>query len=183
MKDISTFAKCWPPCEGRGKCIMMGAFGPQRLIRVRLVVVNLNPINDTYMDYGTSWLRPSYWFQRPTNERLKQMKVAEGSWCSFRIWGGLSLCCLHFGISQLMEIEECFGIFVRVLLGWLSNRSLYQKFPVNPSLLYQAVGTQASVAKIPFKLKGQIEKVFRRLLASPRLVQKGRIYWKFLVQP
>jgi hypothetical protein len=39
---------------------MMGAFGPQRLIRVRLVVVNLNPINDTYMDYGTFWLRPSY---------------------------------------------------------------------------------------------------------------------------
>jgi hypothetical protein len=31
------------------------------------------------MDYGTFWLRPSYWFQRPTNERLKQMKVAEGS--------------------------------------------------------------------------------------------------------
>ena len=42
--------------------------------------------------------------------------------------------------------EACFGIFVRVILGWLSNRSLYQTFPVNPSLLYQAVGTQVNVA-------------------------------------
>jgi len=36
--------------------------------------------------------------------------------------------------------------------------------------LYQTVGTQANVAKIPFKLKGQIEKIFR---ASPRLGTKG----------
>jgi len=35
------------------------------------------------------------------------------------------------------------------------------------------VGTQANVAKIPFKLKGQIEKIFGRLLASPRLGTKG----------
>ena len=34
-------------------------------------------------------------------------------------------------------------------------------------------GTQANVAKIPFKLKGQIEKIFRRLLVSPRLGTKG----------
>jgi len=91
----------------------------------------------------------------------------------YSIWGGRSLYCLHFGISQLMEPEACFGIFVRVLLGWLSNRSLYQTFSVNPSLLYQAVGTQANVAKIPFKLKGQIKNINRRLLASPRLGTKG----------
>ena len=38
--------------------------------------------------------------------------------------------------------------------------------------LYQAVGTQAHVAKIPFKLNGQIERICRRLLASPRLGTK-----------
>jgi len=91
----------------------------------------------------------------------------------YSIWGGRSLYCLHFDISQLIEPEACFGIFVWVSLGWLSKRSLYQTIPVNPSLLYQAVGTQANVAKIPFKLKGQIEKIFRRLLVSPRLGTKG----------
>jgi len=49
-------------------------------------------------------------------------------------------------------------------------------------LWYQAVGTQAKVAKIPFKLKDQIEKIFRFLLASPRLGTKGRIYGKYLAQ-
>jgi len=78
----------------------------------------------------------------------------------YSIWGGRSLYCLSFGISQLMEPEACFGIFVRIILGWLSNRSLYQTFPVNPSLLYQAAGTQVNVAKIPFKLKGQFERYF-----------------------
>ena len=34
------------------------------------------------------------------------------------------------------------------------------------------MGTQANVTKIPFKLKGQIEKIFCRLLASPRLFTK-----------
>jgi len=48
-----------------------------------------------------------------------------------------------------------------VLFGWLRNRSLCQTFSVNPSLLYQAVGMQANLAKIPLKLKGQIEKIFR----------------------
>jgi len=48
--------------------------------------------------------------------------------------------------------------------------------------LYQAVGTQANVAKIPSILQGQIEKIFRRLLASPRLGTKGQIYCKYLVQ-
>jgi len=62
----------------------------------------------------------------------------------YSIRGGRSLYRLHFGISQLMGPEACFGIFVRVLLGWLSNRSLYKTFPINPSLLYQAVGTQAN---------------------------------------
>jgi len=33
------------------------------------------------------------------------------------IWGGRSAYLLHFGISQLMGPEACFGIFVRVLLG------------------------------------------------------------------
>jgi len=86
----------------------------------------------------------------------------------YSIRGGRSLYCLHFGISQLMGPEACFWIFVPGGLGWLSNRSLYQTFPENPFLLYQAVGTQANVAKIPFKLKGQINKICRRLLASPR---------------
>jgi len=48
--------------------------------------------------------------------------------------------------------------------------------------LYQAVGTQANVAKIPFKLKGQIEKIFRVYLRPNGLLQKGKIYWKCLVQ-
>ena len=87
--------------------------------------------------------------------------------------GGRSLYCLHLSISQLTGPEACFEIFVRVLLVWLSNRSLYQMFSVNPSLLYQAVETQANVAKILFKLKCQIAKIFRRLLASPRLGTKG----------
>ena len=30
----------------------------------------------------------------------------------YSIWGGRSLYCLHFDISQLMEPEACFGIFV-----------------------------------------------------------------------
>jgi len=30
------------------------------------------------------------------------------------VFGGRSLYCLHFGISQLMGPEACFGIFVRV---------------------------------------------------------------------
>jgi len=70
---------------------------------------------------------------------------------------------LHFGISQFMRPEAHSWIFVRVQLGWLSNQSLYQTFSVNLSLLYQAVGTQANVAKTPFKLRGQIERIFCRL--------------------
>ena len=41
----------------------------------------------------------------------------------YSIRGGRNLYCLHFGISQLMGPEACFRIFVRVLLGWLSNRA------------------------------------------------------------
>ena len=62
----------------------------------------------------------------------------------YSIWGGRSLYCLHLSMSQLTGPEACFEIFVRILLGWLSNRSLYQIFSGNPSLLYQAVGTQAN---------------------------------------
>jgi len=80
--------------------------------------------------------------------------------------GGRSFYCLHFDISQLMGPQACFEIFARVLLGWLRNPSLCQMFPV---YFYQAVGTQANVAKIHFKLKGRIEKIFCRLLVSPRL--------------
>jgi len=50
---------------------------------------------------------------------------------------------------------------------------LVPDIPVNLSLLYQAVGTQANVSKVPFKLKGQIEKIIRRLLAIPRLGTNG----------
>jgi len=77
----------------------------------------------------------------------------------YSIWGGRSLYCLHFGISQLMGPEACFGIFVREGLGWLSNRSLYQTFSVNLSLLYQAVGTQANDEK-SFQYDLSIWKVF-----------------------
>jgi len=93
----------------------------------------------------------------------------------YSIWGGRSLYCLHFGVSQLMGPEACFGIFVRVLVGWLSNRSLYQTFPVKSPLLYQAVGTQANDEKsVQFHLS--IWKIFwQRLLASPRLGTKGAI--------
>ena len=70
-----------------------------------------------------------------------------GSCGIYSITGAQSLYCLHFGISQLMGPEACFGIFVRVLLGWLRNQSLYWIFPVNLSLLYQAVGTQANASK------------------------------------
>jgi len=65
----------------------------------------------------------------------------------YSIWGGRSLYCLHLSISQLTGPEACFEIFVRVLLVWLSYRSLYQIFSVNPSLLYQAMGTQANDEK------------------------------------
>jgi len=44
------------------------------------------------------------------------------------------------------------------------------------------VGTQANVAKIPFKLKGQIEKIFVRVLASPRLGTKGTDLLENVVQ-
>jgi len=94
----------------------------------------------------------------------------------YSITGGRSLYRLHFGISQLMGPEACFGIFVRVMLGWLSNRSLYQTCPVNPSLLYQAVGTHANASKCcqnTFQIERSNWKKNRRLLASPRLGTKG----------
>jgi len=50
-------------------------------------------------------------------------------------WGGGEVC-IVFSIGQLLGPEACFGIFVRVLLGLLSNLSLCQTFPVNQSLLY-----------------------------------------------
>jgi len=77
--------------------------------------------------------------------------------------GGEKLYCLYFGSGQFMRPEAYSWIFVRVQLGRLSNRSLYQTFPVNASFLYQAVGTQANVAKTPFKLNGQIERICCRL--------------------
>jgi len=79
----------------------------------------------------------------------------------YSISEGRNLYCLHFGISQFMRPEAHSWIFVRVQLGWLSNRSLYQTFSINPSLLYQAVGTQANDDKRqkilsiwPLNLKG-----------------------------
>jgi len=81
-----------------------------------------------------------------------------------------------------MEPEACFRTFVRVLLGWLSNRSLYQIFSVSPSLVYQAVGTQANDDFI-FNLTFQFERYFGNVCLRPHgLVQKRRIYWKCLVQ-
>jgi len=79
----------------------------------------------------------------------------------YSIRGGRSLYCLHWTFSQFMRPEAYSWIFVRVQLGWLSNRRLYQTFSVNPSLLYQAVETQANDDKRqqilsiwPFNLKG-----------------------------
>ena len=58
-------------------------------------------------------------------------------------------------------------------IAWLTEQlKLVLDLPIDPSLLYQAVGTQANVAKISFKLKSQIEKIFRRLVASPQLCTK-----------
>jgi len=91
----------------------------------------------------------------------------------YSIRWGRSLYCLHFGISQLIGPQACFGIFVPVLLGWLSNRSLYQIFSVNLSLLYQAVGTQANDEK---KIQSDLsiwKVIWQCLLASPRLGTKG----------
>jgi len=88
--------------------------------------------------------------------------------------GGGEVCIAYTSVLvNLWDPKHVLGYFVRVLLGWLRNRSLCQIFSVNPSLLYEAVGTQANVAKISFKLKSQIEMIFRRLLASPRLGTKG----------
>jgi len=59
-------------------------------------------------------------------------------------------------------------------IAWLTkyNPSLYKTFPVNPSLLNQAVGTQANDEK-SFQFDLSIWKVFwQRLLASPRLGTK-----------
>ena len=101
----------------------------------------------------------------------------------YSIGGWRSLYCLHFGSSQLIGPKACFEIFIRVLLGWLSNRSLCQIFSANPSLLYQAVGTQSKRRKIfsiwPFNLKGILANV---CLRPHGLVQKGRVCWKCLVQ-
>jgi len=85
----------------------------------------------------------------------------------YSIRGGRSLYWLHFGICQLMGPEACFGIFVWVLLGWLSNQSLYQTFSVNPSLLYQAVGMQAIVAKMPFQIESSNLKDFSSFACVP----------------
>ena len=75
----------------------------------------------------------------------------------YSIRGGRSLYCLHWTFSQFMRPEAYSWIFVRVQLGWLSNRKLYQTFSVNPSLLYQAVEMQANDEKNsiwPFNSKG-----------------------------
>ena len=100
--------------------------------------------------------------------------------------GGEKLYCLYFGSGQFMRPEAYSWIFVRVQLGLQSNRSLYHKFSVIPSLLYQAVGMQAHDDKQQrilsishFNLKGVLATF---CLRSHALVQKGQIYWKCLVQ-
>ena len=91
----------------------------------------------------------------------------------YSIWGGPSLYCLYFGISQLMGPEACFGIFVREGLGWLSNWSLYQTFSSKSVPFVPSRGDASKRRKTfsiwPFNLKG----VWQRLLASPRLGTKG----------
>jgi len=89
----------------------------------------------------------------------------------YSIRGGRSLYCLHFGISQLMGPEACFGIFLRVLLSWLSSRSLYQIFSVNLSLLYKAVGTPANDEK-SFQFDLSIWKVFWQRRNTRTIIQR-----------
>jgi len=116
-----------------------------------------------------------------TNIQIRVHTDTKGLFAYASIW---SMYITHFDVAHRGVIvvsivfgggEVCiayFGIFVRVLLGWLSNRSLYQTFPVNPSLLYQAVGTQANDEK-PFQFDLSIWKVFwQRLLCVPTALYK-----------
>jgi len=101
---------------------------------------------------------------------------------TYSISRGRSLYCLYFGFSQFMGPEAYSWIFVPVLLGGPSNRSLYQTFSVNLSLLYQAVGTQPNDEK-SFEFDLLICKVFGNVYLRPHaLMQKERIYWKYLVK-
>jgi len=104
-------------------------------------------------------------------------------WPICGIWGLLPkfVCCWAYPFTGPAELIS----MLRNMLRW-QNRSLYQIFSVNPSLLYQAVGTQSNVAKIPSKLKGHIERICRCLLVSPRLgTLTGNCYYKLrlLSQP
>ena len=71
--------------------------------------------------------------------------------------------------------EVC-SAYTSILVNlWYPNealRYLYEIFPVNPSLLYQAVGTQANVAKISFKL-----------CDISRLLSHGIVFLVFLAKP
>jgi len=101
-------------------------------------------------------------------------KMTSKTVCSVCCSASFSMLC---SVSHVQLLHHGMGwIFVRVQLRRLSNRSFYQTFSVNPSFLYQAVGTQAkrrqtrTILSIrPFHLKN----VFgQRLLASPRLTKK-----------
>ena len=54
---------------------------------------------------------PQYWLNKT------KQHTQRGDRGIYSIWGGRSLYCLHFGISQLVGSEACFGMFVRALLG------------------------------------------------------------------
>jgi len=59
------------------------------------------------------------------------------------------------------------------LLGWLSNRSLSQTFSFNPSLLYQAVRTQATTTNNDKSL--QFDLSIRKSTSHPKWVTNSMI--------
>jgi len=78
------------------------------------------------------------------------------------------------GFSQFMRPEAYSWIFVRVKLGWLSNRSMYQTFSVNASLCTKPWGLKQTTTN-PFNLTFQFERYFGNVcFASPWLRTKGK---------
>jgi len=50
---------------------------------------------------------------------------------------------------------------------------LQEEFPINPSFCTKPWGHKANIAKIPFKLKGQIERIFWSFAFVPMAWYKG----------
>jgi len=133
-----------------GKRIEMMALAPTlRESEVRANVFHLKlrtPSSEyAYWDDGVGdfgWM--SSWYSNDVE--LVMFRWERRDYGIYSIRGGRSLYCLHFGFSQFIRPEAYSWVFVRHQIGWLSNRSLYQTCSANPSLLYQAVWTQANTA-------------------------------------